>query len=610
VQALILAAGMGRRLGALTKDQTKCMVELHGSTLLERSLDALTEVGITRIVLVVGYRGDGVRSLIGEDYAGVPVTYVDNPDYETTNNVYSLYLAKQELEKDDTLLLESDLIYEPRILRDLLANTAPNVAVVDRHRSWMDGTVVTLSDDNTIQQIIPKKDIDRTAYDRYYKTVNIYKLSRHYLGSRFLPFLEAYVQSLGNNEYYEQVLRVIATLDKKDLVAMPLAGEKWYEIDDVQDYQIAETVFAPPELEYSSYMNRYGGYWRFPDLRDFCYLVNPFFPPVEMVDEMQRSFEPLLRGYPSSGLVEDHLAAKMFGLAASAITVGNGASELIGALGQEIKAARVGVSVPTFEEYLKRFPASEVVEYSSIDAELRPDLSQLKQVVTDTDALVLVNPENPSGQCLRSADLLELLYHVDYEGKRLVLDESFVDFADPEYCSSLLRQEVLDAHPRLVIIRSISKSYGVPGSRLGVLATADAELLTRIRSHAPVWNVNSFAEFFLQIIGKHQAAYETSCEQTRVERSRFYKLLSAVPDVRVIPSHANYFLCELERSTAAAPLAEHMLRDHAILVKDCSNKVGMTDRQFLRVAVRNAADNDYFVAAMRQVIATGSACHG
>jgi histidinol-phosphate/aromatic aminotransferase/cobyric acid decarboxylase-like protein/CTP:phosphocholine cytidylyltransferase-like protein len=598
VQAVILAAGMGRRLGALTENQTKCMVKLHGSTLLERSLDALTDVAISRIVLVVGYRAEGVRQLIGDSYANVPVTYVYNPDYETTNNVYSLYLARNELEKDDTLLLESDLVYEPKIIHVLLANPAPNVAVVDRYRSWMDGTVVTISDDNTIQQFIPKKNIDQVAYDRYYKTVNIYKFSREYLSSCYLPFLEAYVQSVGRNEYYEQVLRIVATLDKQELAAMPLAGEKWYEIDDPQDYQIAQTLFAPPELQYSSYLNRHGGYWRFPELRDFCYLVNPYFPPRDMLEEMRRSFEPLLRGYPSSATVQDHLAAKMFGFAASAITVGNGAAELICALGQEIKAARIGVSVPTFEEYLKRFPGAEMVEYSSSDAELKPDLPQLKAVTTETDALVLVNPDNPSGQCLSTAVLLELARHMEQEGKRLILDESFVDFAEPEHCASLLRQEVLDAHPHLVIVKSISKSYGVPGSRLGVLATADAELLARIRSHAPVWNDNSFGEFFLQIIGKYQAAYKTACRQIRAERSRFYQLLSAVPNVHVIPSHANYFLCEVGGSISATDLAARMLRDHAILVKDCSNKVGVTDRQFVRVAIRDTADNDYFLTAL------------
>ena len=525
MQAVILAAGMGRRLGSLTEDRTKCMVKLHGVTLLERSLDALSDVGITRIVLVVGYKSQGVRLRIGDSYAEVPVTYIENPRYASTNNIYSLYLARRELEKDDTLLLESDLVYDPKILHDLVANPAPNVAVVDRHRPWMDGTVVTISNDNTIQEFISKKKVDPTEYDRYYKTVNIYKLSKEYLINGYMPFLEAYVQSVGYNEYYEQVLSIVTSLETQKLAAMPLAGEKWYEIDDPQDYQIAQTLFAPIELQYGSYQSRFGGYWRFPGLRDFSYVVNPYFPSADILDEMRRSFEPLLRGYPSSASVQSQLAAKMFNVDVSMITVGNGAAELICALGQEIKAVHVGVSVPTFEEYLKRFPGAEIVEYSSGDEDFKPDLCQLKAVAEETDTLVLVNPDNPSGQCVSTADLLEFARHMEQKGKRLIVDESFVDFADPEYCKSLLSQDVLVGHPHLVIIKSISKSYGVPGCRIGVLGTADAELLNRIRLNAPVWNVNSFAEYFLQIFGKYQSAYETACRQVRAERSRFYQRL-------------------------------------------------------------------------------------
>ena len=90
--------------------------------------------------------------------------------------------------------------------------------------------------------------------------------------------MDAYINALGNNEYYEQVLRVIALLDKPDLKALPLHGEKWYEIDDIQDLSNAETIFAEKENQLACYQKRYGGYWRFPSLLDFCYLVNPFFP--------------------------------------------------------------------------------------------------------------------------------------------------------------------------------------------------------------------------------------------------------------------------------------------------------------------------------------------
>ena len=600
MQALLLAAGMGRRLGALTRDQTKCMLELHGRTLLERSLDAVTAAGVDRIVLVVGFGAHGVQDLIGESYAGVPVTYVMNHDYATTNNIRSLHLARDEFAKDDTLLLESDLVYDPSIVADLVAHPAPDVAVVAKHRPWMDGTVVTLDEDHTIERFVPKSSIENDQFHAYYKTVNIYKFSREFIADQYLPFLNAYVHAVGPNEYYEQVLRVLAGLDHQGLVAMPLGSQNWYEIDDLQDFQIAQTLFAPESSQYSHYLARHGGYWRFPELRDFCYLVNPYFPPAAMVQELTRSFESLLREYPSSAVVQDQLAAKMFGCDPASITVGNGAAELICELGEEIVGARVGVPVPTFDEYLKRFPRSEVVELSP-DVELRPDVDRLIMALHDLDVMVLVNPDNPSGQCMTTGDVLTLAEHAERGGKRLVLDESFVDFAEPDHCVSLLDQDVLARFPTLVIVKSISKSYGVPGARLGVLATTDTDLLARVRARRPVWNINSFGEYFLQIIGKYQDRYAMSCEAIRAERARFVGLLDEVPGLDALPSHANYVLCEVEGEGTAASTAARLLRDHRILVKDASGKTGLAGREFLRIAVKSPDDNDVLVKALHDV---------
>jgi histidinol-phosphate/aromatic aminotransferase/cobyric acid decarboxylase-like protein len=329
-----------------------------------------------------------------------------------------------------------------------------------------------------------------------------------------------------------------------------------------------------------------------------------------MLDEMKRSFEPLLREYPSAASVQDHLVAKMFDCEPGTIVVGNGAAELIGALGLETTGLRVAVPVPTFEEYLKRFPGSDVIEFASSDPDLRPDLERYQAIADQTDIVVLINPDNPSGQCLPTEDVLALAAHMEGSGKRLILDESFVDFAEPEHCTSLLRPDVLDAYPHLVIIKSISKSYGVPGARLGVLATADHDLLSRLRPHRTVWNINSFGEYFLQIIGKYQDRYVASCVEIRAERTRFFTLLNNIPGIRVLPSHANYFLCELEPPGSATKLAAALLRDHGILIKDASMKPGLDGREYVRIAVKGAADNDVLVAAVHVVLSEPGSADG
>ena len=235
MQAVILAAGMGRRLGELTGDNTKCMLEVNGVKLIDRALACLSELNLSRVVLVVGYKGENVKRYVGNNYKGMEVVYVDNPIYDKTNNIYSLYLAKDYLVAEDTLLLESDLIYEPAVLHRIVENDYPNLALVDKYESWMDGTVVLLNDEGKIKNFISKRDFKYSDIDHYYKTVNIYKFSKEFSATHYVPFLKAYCQALGRNEYYEQVLKVITLLDDSPLKALPLQGEQWYEIDDIQE---------------------------------------------------------------------------------------------------------------------------------------------------------------------------------------------------------------------------------------------------------------------------------------------------------------------------------------------------------------------------------------
>ena len=143
MQAIILAAGMGKRLGELTRENTKCMIKVHQQTLIERMIKQLGNLQLDRIILVIGYKGDKVKSLIGNKIGNIPILYIENSIYDKTNNIYSLYLAKKYLVEDETLLLESDLIFSDIILQKLIADPNPNLAVVAKYQSWMDGTVVT-----------------------------------------------------------------------------------------------------------------------------------------------------------------------------------------------------------------------------------------------------------------------------------------------------------------------------------------------------------------------------------------------------------------------------------------------------------------------------------
>ena len=549
MQAIILAAGMGKRLGDLTRNNTKCMVKVNGVPLIDRALTQLSRLDLSRVILVIGYEGEKLRAHVGESYKGLKITYIENPVYDKTNNIYSLSLAKKELQEDDTLLIESDLIFEGQLLDKLVNNPYPNLALVDKYETWMDGTMVKLDDDNNIVNFVPKKAFRYDEVDSYYKTVNIYKFSRDFLKNSYVPFLEAYTKALGNNEYYEQVLRVITLLDKCDLKALPLEGEKWYEIDDIQDLDIAETIFASEDNQLPLYQKRYGGYWRFPNLLDFCYLVNPFFPPQKLKDEIRANFDVLLSEYPSGMRINSLLIAKYFHIDRKYAVAGNGAAELIKSLMQYLQG-RTGVILPTFEEYPNRYDADRLEVFVPQNPDFTYTADDLMAYFADKDirSLLLINPDNPSGNFILPQDVLRLLAWAEDRGIRLVVDESFVDFSEGYEKNTLLRNDILANHPQLVVMKSISKSYGVPGLRLGILASGDEALIEWMKKDVAIWNINSFAEFYMQIFGKYENDYRRACGKFIQERNRFFAALQAIPFLRVIPSQANYFLCEVKSS--------------------------------------------------------------
>lgn len=598
MQAIILAAGMGKRLGDLTRNNTKCMVKVNGVPLIDRALTQLSRLDLSRVILVIGYEGDKLRAHVGESYKGLKITYIENPVYDKTNNIYSLSLAKKELQEDDTLLIESDLIFEGQLLDKLVNNPYPNLALVDKYETWMDGTMVKLDDDNNIVNFVPKKAFRYDEVDSYYKTVNIYKFSRDFLKNSYVPFLEAYTKALGNNEYYEQVLRVITLLDKCDLKALPLEGEKWYEIDDIQDLDIAETIFASEDNQLPLYQKRYGGYWRFPNLLDFCYLVNPFFPPQKLKDEIRANFDVLLSEYPSGMRINSLLIAKYFHIDRKYAVAGNGAAELIKSLMQYLQG-RTGVILPTFEEYPNRYGADRLEVFVPQNPDFTYTADDLMVYFADKNirSLLLINPDNPSGNFLLLQDVLRLLAWAEDRGIRLVVDESFVDFSEGYEKNTLLRNNILANHPQLVVMKSISKSYGVPGLRLGILASGDEALIEWMKKDVAIWNINSFAEFYMQIFGKYENDYRRACEKFIQERNRFFAALQAIPFLRVIPSQANYFLCEVKAPYTSAELTRCLLRKN-ILIKDCSTKKVFGGKNYIRIAVRGKEDNDKLVEAM------------
>ena len=601
MQALMLAAGMGKRLAKYTQNNTKCMVSVAGQKLIDRAIDSLKLAGIKRFVIVIGYKGENLKKYILENHKGeMDFVFIENKDYATTNNIYSFYLAKDELVKDDTILMESDVIYELDLIKKMVEYKHENIAAVAKYESWMDGTCVEADDDHNITSFIEKKDMDNSKLDRYYKTVNIYKFSVPFVRDIYIPFLEAYMKAYGMNSYYETTLKVLCMLKDFPVKAFYMREIPWYEIDDAQDLSISEALFTKGKEKYQVITSAFGGFWRYTKVKDFCYLVNPYFPPKRLVEKMQNEFPTLLTQYPSGENVQNMNAERLFGVDKEHILVGNGAAELINALGH-VARGTIAVNLPAFNEYVRCFKNCVIKEIDNSRIDYKLDVKLIEKAIDECDYTALINPDNPSGFMLDKEQVLYLAKHAQEKGHKLIVDESFVDFADGKRRFTLLDDKFISENPNVIVIKSISKSYGVPGIRLGLLASSDKALIKALRDDMQIWNINSFGEYYLQIYQLFAKDYEKACDAIVNERNRVIAELRKLKSIRVYDSEANYILVDL-KETNSLDLAAKLLDEKNILIKDLSTKNYFYGKNFIRLAIRDESDNNALIEALNEYL--------
>jgi choline kinase len=233
--ALLLAAGTGSRLRPLTLDAPKCLTEVSGEPILGRLVDNLRVQGIKRLVVVTGYLDHCIREFLEENAADMQLDYVFNPVYQTTNNIYSLWLAQKTIE-EPFVLIESDLVFEVSMLEPLLI---PDKIAVSNILPWMNGTVVELDAHKAVTAFHVSHDVDD---ERRYKTVNICSLSSQ-SWQRVIARLDRYVEDGRVGEYYETVFADMVADASLEFDAVFFDENKWYEIDAVKDLHQAELMF-------------------------------------------------------------------------------------------------------------------------------------------------------------------------------------------------------------------------------------------------------------------------------------------------------------------------------------------------------------------------------
>ncbi len=234
--ALLLAAGTGSRLRPLTNNAPKCLTEINGTTILERQVCCLLQHGFKRLVVVVGYLAPCIRKFLDRWSDQLTIDYVESPRYASTNNLYSLWLAREVI-REPFLLIESDLIFNASLVVKMLQ---PNKIAVSRLLPWMRGTTVTI---NASQQVSAFCVGARVASPHSsYKTVNMYSLS---LSSwrRVTERLQEHVSAGAVNEYYETVFANMVSTGSLSLEPVFFDRELWYEVDTLEDLVAAELIF-------------------------------------------------------------------------------------------------------------------------------------------------------------------------------------------------------------------------------------------------------------------------------------------------------------------------------------------------------------------------------
>ena len=350
--------------------------------------------------------------------------------------------------------------------------------------------------------------------------------------------------------------------------------------------------------ELSHLSSLYGGFWKH-NVLDFCYMTNRYFPPPQMIEDLQARMPELIGSYPSTNWFLSSLLAEQVGLTENELVVGNGASELINAVVARF-VHRLAVPVPTFEEFVNRAKilGREVRPFKSsngFDLDIDAFIEHVKD--TDSDSALLIRPNNPTGSYLPKSDLVYFLDRM--RSLELVLvDESFLDFVDAEPDPSAL--DLLGEYPNLLVLKSLSKNCGIPGIRLGYAATGNAQRLADLRTDLPIWSVNSFAQFFLEEMGGYRSEYAESCGQVREATRNLFSGLQEVPYLHPYPTQGNFILSSVLNGFTGQELTDRLFEDSRILVNNCGWKEGL-EGDFIRVACRTGEDNDRLIEALKRL---------
>ncbi len=590
MKAIILAAGYGNRMRPLTDQRHKTLLSVGNKTILSRIIDGLLENNINEIIIVTGFRAEEIEEYLKKKYPDNTFGYVHNKRYRETNNIFSLALAFDFIEiKSDVIVIESDLIYNPSVISQLIKSQYNNVALVDRFRSGMDGTVVTVENSVVTSVIPPHLQDENFDFSDKYKTLNIYKFSEEFCKTSFKKLLTYYANVIDDNCYYELILGILIYMQKEVIHAEIIKNNAWAEVDDPNDLAVAEFIFNTDRKKILE--EGFGGYWNY-DVLDFCFIRNMYFPDSSIISEMKNNLVNLIHNYGSKQTVLNRKMSWFLLCDQERVIALNGASQIFPIIKNRYSALKILIPNPTFGEYPRIF---KNVDYYYDEVGINRD--EIVEKLPECDGVVIVNPNNPTGSIIQT----EWIYDLASRNKKkiFIIDESFIEFSDIQSIIYTLEKRPLD---NIIVIKSLSKTLGIPGLRLGYTYSCSTDYNKYVLERIPIWNMNSLAEFTLEIILKHKDAIKQSFKDTILDRKKFISDLSKLEIIeKVYQSGGNFILASLKPNYNCENIVKKLLKENSIYLKNVSDKFTHTHR-FLRLAVRLPEENKRLIDILAQKI--------
>jgi len=362
-----------------------------------------------------------------------------------------------------------------------------------------------------------------------------------------------------------------------------------------------ENNYKTQEEKYEYISKQHGGYYRHK-FTDHAYLYNLYFPPKDVFTHLKDNIHNLVLNYPMAQNALAELIGDVIKQPAERIIVGNGASELIKILSGSL-AKKIIVPVPSFNEYANAAPEGHVVEFPLEFPSFQLDVDKFaaEALKIGADIAVVVTPNNPTSMLVPKADLIRLAEKLKPSSCMLIIDESFLDFADNKAQISL--EQTIDKYPNMAILKSMSKAYGICGLRIGYLLTANLEFAKSVRNGIHIWNINGFSEEFLRILPQYKHEFEDSCEKVKIDRNIFYKKLCAINGMTVFKPDANFIYCRLPDKALSGPeVTKRLFIEHNIYIKDSVGKTQPDADRYIRIASRTQAENNTLIDALTDVM--------